>query len=265
MNKNVPSILIKIVETEIKYVNSRKISHPISEIEKAIGNNSKKTLNLAGALWGESVRIIAEIKKSSPTKGLLTSNFSVEKLANTYAENGAGAVSVLTNSTYFNGDLSHLITAQKILTPCKIPVLRKEFIIDEYQVYESRAAGADAILLIASILNPQKIYNLMSLAKDLSMQCLVEIHNKEELKVALDSGAEIIGINNRDLHTFETNIKTTEEIAPLIPSQKIIVSESGINSKSDIERLQKINVNAVLVGEALVASKNPGEKLKELL
>jgi len=265
MNKNIPSILKQIVETEFKSVENRKISRPINQIEKAISDYSKTTLNLAGALWGENVRVIAEIKQSSPTKGLLTANFSVEKLADTYAKNGAAAVSVLTNTTYFNGDLLDLVTAQNILTPYKIPVLRKEFIVDEYQVYESRAAGADAILLITSILDIKKLETLMSLAKDLSMQSLVEIHNKDELKIALDANAEIIGINNRDLHTFETNLKTTEEIAPLIPNHKIIVSESGIDSKTDIERVQKVNVNAVLIGEALVSSKNPGEKLKGLV
>ena len=275
MNKNVPSILKKnpklveqrlkqIVETELKSIDIRKISYPVNKIEKEISDSSKKTLNLAGALWGESVRIIAEIKQSSPTKGTFTDNFSVEKLANTYAKNGAAAVSVLTN-TYFNGHLSDLVTAQNILTPYKIPVLRKEFIVDEYQIYESRAAGADAILLIISILDTKKLKTLMSLAKDLSMQTLVEIHNEDELKIALDVNAEIIGINNRNLHTFETNIKTTEELAQMIPNHKITVSESGINSKSDIERVQKVNVNAVLVGEALVSSKNPAEKLKELI
>ncbi|MFL2745912.1 MAG: indole-3-glycerol phosphate synthase TrpC [Dehalococcoidia bacterium] len=264
MDKNVPSILKQIVETELKSIDIRKISYPVNKIEKEISDSSKKTLNLAGALWGESVRIIAEIKQSSPTKGTFTDNFSVEKLANTYAKNGAAAVSVLTN-TYFNGHLSDLVAAQNILTPYKIPVLRKEFIVDEYQIYESRAAGADAILLIISILDTKKLKTLMSLAKDLSMQTLVEIHNEDELKIALDVNAEIIGINNRNLHTFETNIKTTEELAQMIPNHKITVSESGINSKSDIERVQKVNVNAVLVGEALVSSKNPAEKLKELI
>jgi len=264
MDKNTPSILKQIVETELKSVEDRKVSRPINQIEKAISDSSKTTLNLAGALWGENVRVIAEIKQSSPTKGTFTDNFSVEKLANTYAKNGAAAVSVLTN-TYFNGHLSDLVTAQNILTPYKIPTIRKEFIVDEYQIYESRAAGADAILLIVSILEIKNLETLMSLAKDLSMQSLIEIHNEDELKIALDVNAEIIGINNRNLHTFETNIKTTEELAQLIPSHKIIVSESGINSKTDIERVQKVNVNAVLVGEALVSSKNPAEKLKGLI
>ena len=158
-----------------------------------------------------------------------------------------------------------LVTAQNILTPYKIPVLRKEFIVDEYQIYESRAAGADAILLIISILDTKKLKTLMSLAKDLSMQTLVEIHNEDELKIALDVNAEIIGINNRNLHTFETNIKTTEELAQMIPNHKITVSESGINSYSDVERVNNVGVNAVLVGESLVTASNPGMALRGLV
>jgi indole-3-glycerol phosphate synthase len=152
----------------------------------------------------------------------------------------------------------------KIANPKGIPIIRKEFIFDSYQIYESRAHGADAILLITAILTPKTLRDLREVSEKLRMQCLVEVHDQEELRIALDAGSEILGINNRDLRTFKTNLETTEKLAPLIPSGKLLISESGITNRQHIQRIKKTGAHAVLVGEALITAPNVADKLKEL-
>ena len=256
-------ILQKIVEVKRHEVERLKVEVPIEELEQRIEAQAPP-LNLAGALFGESVRIIAEVKKASPSKGLLREDFDPPSLAKIYADNGAAAISVLTNSDHFQGSIDHLSLVHGVANPRKIPVLRKEFIFDEYQVYEARAHGADAMLLIVAMLTPDRLKALMSLSRKFWMQCLVEVHNEEELRVALDADAEIVGINNRDLRTFVTDLEVTERLAPRIPFGKIVVSESGITNRDHLKRIKSAGAHAALIGEALVTAPDVGKKLGEL-
>ena len=185
-------------------------------------------------------------------------------IAQTYASNGASAISVLTEARYFQGSLNHLKDIKKALGNKKLPLLRKDFIHDPYQVYESRAYGADSLLLIVAILTPQKLGELLLLSHELNMSCLVEVHNELELEIALRSEAKIIGINNRNLRTFMVNLATTERLRPLIPPDRIVVSESGIKSRSDMEKMRQWGVDAVLIGESLISAPDIAAKMKEL-
>lgn len=257
-------ILQKIVEVKRREVERLKVEMPIAELERRIEAQAP-VLNLAGALFGESVRIIAEVKKASPSKGLLRADFDPKSLAKTYADNGAAAISVLTNTDHFQGSIEHLSAVHLVANPRKVPVLRKEFIFDEYQVYEARAYGADAILLIVAMLSPEELKTLMALSQKFWMQCLVEVHDEEELNVALKAGAEIVGINNRDLRTFTTDLEVTERLASRIPFGKVIVSESGINNPEHIRRIKSAGAHAALIGEALVTAPDIGAKLGELV
>ena len=225
----------------------------------------KPPLNLAGVLSGPPLRIIAEVKRASPAKGLLRPTLDPIALATAYADAGAAAISVLTNADHFRGSLDDMQAVRSVANPRAVPVLRKEFIFDPYQVYESRAHGADAILLIAAVLEPMELKTLRELAESFWMQCVVEVHDEAEVKVALDSGAEIVGINNRDLRTFKTDLEVTERLAPLVPESRVIVSESGIATGGDVERVRRAGAHAVLVGEALIRAEDPGAKLGELM
>jgi indole-3-glycerol phosphate synthase len=187
------------------------------------------------------------------------------EIARTYAGNGASAISVLTEAIYFQGSLDHLKDISHALGDKRLPLLRKDFIHDPYQVYESRAYGADSLLLIVAILTPQKLEELLGLSHELGMNCLVEVHNEAELETALGSETRIIGVNNRDLTTFTVDITTTERLRSLIPPDRIVVSESGIKDRSDMEKLKKWDVDAVLIGESLVSAPNVAIKIKELL
>ncbi|MBM3935243.1 MAG: indole-3-glycerol phosphate synthase TrpC [SAR202 cluster bacterium] len=260
---NTPDILKKIVEVKAREVARLKVEKPLRNLEKRMESQTRP-LNLAGCLMGDRVRVIAECKKASPAKGLLRPDFDPTALAQAYVANGAAAISVLTNVDHFQGSIEHLEQVHAVAYTKGVPVLRKEFIFDPYQVYEARAHGADAMLLIVAMLSPKQLTDLRGLSEQLWMQCLVEVHDEEELKVALDIGAEIIGINNRDLRTFKTDLAVTERLAPKVPFGKIVVSESGINSRADVERVGKAGAHAILVGEALVTAKDPGAKLKEL-
>ena len=259
-----PDILKKIVDVKRVEVERLRSEAPISQLEARIAAQSPP-LNLAGALLGESVRVIAEVKKASPTKGLLRPDFDPAALAAAYVENGAAAISVLTNADHFQGSLDHMAAVHGVVNRLGVPVLRKEFIFDPYQVYEARAYGADAILLIVAMLTPLQLKALSDLARSFWMQCLIEVHDEQELRQALDAGAEIIGINNRDLHTFTTDLEVTERLAPMVPGSKIVVSESGIGDRKDVLRVKHAGAHAVLVGEALVTARDVGAKLRELL
>ena len=210
--------------------------------------------NLSGALMGDRVRIIAEVKKASPSKGVLKSDLDPAMTAQSYARGGAAAISVLTESNYFHGSVEDLTTVKETVKDYRLPILRKDFIFDPYQVHESAMIGADAILLIVGVLSQGELTELITLGNQLFLQCLVEVHNETELQVALAAGAEIIGINNRNLKTFETSLSVTEQLAPLIPQGKIIVSESGIKNPETLIQLRRLRVNAVLIGETFVKS-----------
>ena len=203
------------------------------------------------------------MKKASPSRGLLCPDFDPVRLADTYTSHGAAAISVLTDPR-FQGELVHLSRIKKSGASRQAPVLRKDFIFDPYQVHEARAAGADALLLIVAILTPAQLSELLALSQRLAMRCLVEVHDESELDLALGAGAEVIGINNRDLRTFQTDLSVTMNLAPRIPTGRILVSESGINSQDHLGQLAAVGVNAVLVGEALVTAADVAAKVREL-
>jgi len=263
VRRDVALVLTRIVEAKRRAVYCRVQQVPLSAIEKRI-DSQDVTLNLAGSLWAETVQVIAEVKKASPVRGVFLRDFDPVSLSNRYADSGAAAVSVLTEVDHFQGKIEDLELVQREMRPRGVPVLMKDFIFDDYQVYEARAYGADAILLIVAILEPDNLRSLIELSMRLRLQCLVEVHDEGELAVALDAGAEVVGINNRDLRTFETDLAVTERLAPKVPSGKIIVSESGISKRGHVERVSSVGVNAVLVGEALVTADDPGQKLREL-
>jgi indole-3-glycerol phosphate synthase len=257
-----PNILDEIVAAKRIELAESKKQIPVAELESAAADRPRP-LNLSGALLGGGVRLIAEVKKASPSRGLLMPDFDHLKLAETYVANGAAAISCLTDLR-FQGELSLLQQIKETGASQRAPVIRKDFIFDPYQVIETRAAGADAMLLIVAILEPAQLKELLDAAQTHWMQCLVEVHDEAELETAVDAGAEIIGINNRDLRTFTTDLSVTERIAPLVPRGKQIVSESGIFTRDHLRQMNKVRVNAVLVGEALVTATDVGEKVREL-
>ncbi|MCK4739048.1 MAG: indole-3-glycerol phosphate synthase TrpC [Deltaproteobacteria bacterium] len=232
------------------------------ERTKALAKISPKVRDFKGVLKSGSVNIIAEVKHASPSKGLLSPDFDPVLIAKNYEENGASAISVLTEENFFKGNLGHLI---KVRENVSVPVLMKDFIIDPYEIYSARISGADAVLLIVSILSKARLTELIELARELNIATIVEVHSKIDLGLALELGADIIGINNRDLNTFETDITTTIELVKDIPDGVLVVSESGISSAEDIKKLKEAGVSAFLVGEALMKDGQSGEKLKELL
>lgn len=257
-----PNILNEIVAAKRIELAESKKQISVAELESAAADQPRP-LNLSGALLGGGVRLIAEVKKASPSRGLLMPDFDHLKLAETYASNGAAAISCLTDLR-FQGELSFLQQIKETGASQRAPVIRKDFIFDPYQVIETRAAGADAMLLIVAILEPAQLKELLEAAQTHWMQCLVEVHDEAELETAVAAGAEIIGINNRDLRTFTTDLSVTERIAPLVPRGKQIVSESGIFTREHLRQMNKVRVNAVLVGEALVTAPDVGEKVREL-
>jgi indole-3-glycerol phosphate synthase len=254
------SILDKIVAAKKQEVAQQKRLLPIAALKERAARRQPR--DFAAALRGKNVKLIAEIKKASPSKGLLCPDFKPVEMAQIYAHNGAAAISVLTEVNYFQGSIEYL---KAIREAVNVPLLRKDFIFDEYQVYESAAYGADAILLITAILSPEKLQELLELSARLNLSCLVEAHNEEELFKALLAGAEIIGINNRDLNTFKVDTNVTRRLRLLVPDGQIVVSESGISNKDDMKKMKECKVNAVLVGEALVTSADIPAKMSELL
>ncbi len=257
-------ILDEIVANKRQELERVKAYTTIAELEKKT-LLTKPVRDFASAITiqpaPKAVRIIAEVKRASPSKGILREEFIPYDIARSYEVGGAAAVSVVTEEKYFKGKLDYLTPIKSHL---RIPILRKDFLFDDFQMYESRAAGADAVLLIASILDDRRLKELMALAAQLGMQTLVEVHDETELKRVIDSGAKIIGINNRDLKTFKVDLDTTLRLAPLVPEDRLIVSESGIESFGDILTLMEAGVSAVLIGEALVREKEIIKKVKEL-
>jgi len=255
-------ILDEIVSHTLQTLESKKRILPMTKLQK-MALQQLPPLDFASALRGEDVRLIAEVKKASPSRGIIRPDFDPVEIAKIYADNGASAISVLTEARYFQGSLNHLADISNALHK-KLPLLRKDFILDPYQVYESRAYGADSLLLIASILKLGKLQELLTMSRELNMSCLVEVHNEAEVEIALESAAKIIGINNRDLSTFKADFATTERLRPLIPTDRIVVSESGIKERSDIEKLRQLGIDAVLIGESLMSASNIKAKMKEL-
>lgn len=211
---------------------------------------------------GDPIRVVAEVKKASPSKGVIREDFDPVAIARAYAENGAAALSVLTDREWFQGGLEHLDAVRKAV---KLPILRKDFTLDPYHVYEARRHGADAVLLIAALLDDGALNDLMSLTQSLRMCAVVEVHDSGELDRALKAGSKVVGINNRDLVTFETDLAVTGRLLPAIPREVVRISESGIRTRAQVAALAAAGADAVLVGESLVQSADPGAALKALL
>lgn len=254
-------MLEKIVALKKERVEQRKKVLSLSCLKERIARQ-RPPLDFVSALSGDGIHLIAEIKQASPSRGMLNPNLNPTKLAKTYAKGGAAAISVLSEENYFKGSIDYLAAIREVV---RLPLLRKDFIFDPYQVYESRAYGADALLLIAAILSRPQLEELLSLSHSLGLRCLVEVHKENEVERALRSKARIIGINNRDLDTFNIDINTTRRLRPLIPQTRIVVSESGIKTRSDTEKLKEWGVNAILVGEALVTAGDILTKMRELV
>ena len=258
-------ILTKIIEEKRKELEASKSKIPQEKLLSKIGKlkSSRRPDFFKHAIEKpHKINLIAEVKKASPSAGVIREDFDPVEIALIYKANGASAISVLTDEKFFQGSLTHLKNVKKKLS---LPVLRKDFIIDEYQIYESVAAGADAALLIADLLSVEELKRFIDIGKALNIDFLLEVHSEEDVKKAVESGCGIIGVNNRDLHTFKVDIKTTARLLKIIPEGKTIVSESGITAKEDISYLKSLGVNAVLVGEAFMRSPDIAGKVRELM
>jgi len=264
MNDNVNDILQRIVATKREEVAQAQARHPLPAV-RADAESRLLTRDFTGALRAKlsagRPAVIAEIKPASPSKGVLRAPFEPAEIAQSYAAHGAACLSVLTDRHYFQGSPDYLKQAR---ASCHLPVLRKDFMLDPYQIYESRVMGADAILLITACLSDAQMAELEALAHSLHMAVLVEVHDAPELQRALRLRTPLIGVNNRDLHSFEVRLQTTLDLRPEVPPQRLLVSESGIASRADVLRLRDGGVSAFLVGEAFMRAPDPGQALAEL-
>lgn len=254
------TILDRIVEARRAAVEHRQKVVPLPALRMAVKRN-KPARDFAAALTRGTLNVIAELKKASPSGGVLRQNFKVEELATGFEQAGAAALSVLTEEEFFQGALAHLTAVRK---KTALPVLRKDFIIDPWQVWEARAADADSFLLIAAILGDATLGELITLGRELGMEPLVEAHTREELARALAAGARIIGVNNRDLKTFEVRVETSHELVEDIPQECIAVSESGLRTHEELVRLRAAGFDAFLIGEQLMQAAEPSAALREL-
>jgi indole-3-glycerol phosphate synthase len=258
-------LLDSIIIHKRKKLAGWKETVPQADLEQAAIQQAPP-LDFAAALRQPGVSLIAEVKRASPSRGLLRPELDPGQLAVAYAEGSAAAISVLTDERFFRGSLSDLTAVKAALRRAgrEVPVLRKDFVLDAYQVYQARAHGADAVLLIAAILGVEELAELLTLARELGMEALVEVHCEEELDRVLLLGPSIIGVNNRDLQDFSVDLATTLRLRPHIPRSIILVSESGIHCRADVERLAKAGVDAILMGEALVTVEDVVGKIREL-
>ncbi|UCC50972.1 MAG: indole-3-glycerol phosphate synthase TrpC [Anaerolineaceae bacterium] len=260
------TILDEIMAYKRQELPKRKRETPLANL-RAFASVAPAPLDFFTALKKPGVSLIAECKKASPSKGLLVPDYDAVALANNYARAGASAISVLTDSRFFQGSLADLRRVKEATAGFQptgssykgVPVLRKDFIFDSYQVYEARAAGADALLLIAAVLADSELRDLLALTWQLEMHALVEVHTEQELARVLPLGARIIGVNNRNLQTFEVDFGNTARLRRLIPDDLVTVAESGLKSTTDVARMRELGVDAILVGETLVKSREPFE------
>lgn len=264
MTQNPPDILQKIMTQKYAELSEQRAKIPQKELKhgaddqpatRGFGRALQKTI-AAG-----KPAVIAELKKASPSQGVICKNFVPEKIAKSYAEAGASCLSVLTDVVFFQGSNAFLQSAK---AACELPVLRKDFICDPYQIYESRVLGADCILLIVAILSDLQMQDFSGLAQELGMDVLVEVHNREELERSFMLRLPLIGINNRNLHTFVTDIEITIGLLTDIPYDRTVITESGIKTTADVKKMRKHGVHGFLVGEVLMSSDDPGKKLSEL-
>ncbi|HCA27788.1 MAG TPA: indole-3-glycerol phosphate synthase TrpC [Betaproteobacteria bacterium] len=257
-------ILQRILTVKTAEIKAAQAVRPLAAM-RAAAEAAAPPRDFTGALRAKiaagQAAVIAEIKRASPSKGLLRADFDPAAIAASYAAHGAACLSVLTDAQFFQGSAAYLRQAR---AACALPVLRKDFIIDDYQVFEARAMGADAILLIAAALEPSRMQTLETLAHGLGMAVLVEIHDAEELRLALQLTTPLIGVNNRNLRTFDTRLDTTLQLLPGIPPQRLAVTESGILAREDAASMRRHGVNAFLVGEVLMRAADPGDALAAL-
>lgn len=257
-------ILKRILVTKAEEVAAGKALHPLKEL-KAKAQDVNATRGFAAVLKARAEQsqdaVIAEIKKASPSAGVIREDFDPAWLAQSYERGGAAALSVLTDEHYFKGHRDYLVAAREA---CELPVIRKDFIIDEWQVFDSCVLGADAILLIVAALDDGLLQDLAGLAQSLQLSVLVEVHDEHELERALQTDIELVGINNRDLHVFKTDLNTSLRLAPMIPADRWVVSESGIHAPEDIAKLQAGGIGAFLIGESLMRQPDPGLALRHL-
>jgi indole-3-glycerol phosphate synthase len=257
-------ILNKIVAVKREEVAAALAKKPLTAM-RADAESRVLTRDFEAAMRAKIVAgqaaVIAEVKKASPSKGVLRADFIPADIAQSYAEHGAACLSVLTDKQFFQGSVDYLKQAR---ASCDLPVLRKDFMVDAYQVYEARAMGADAILLIAACLDDAQMADLEAIARSLDMAVLVEVHDREELTRALKLKTRLVGINNRNLRTFEVTLQTTLDMLPDVPSDRLLVTESGILKAEDVKRMRDANVHAFLVGEAFMRAAEPGEALAQL-
>jgi len=259
-----PDILKKIIQRKAEEIVERMARVSLQEqAERARAGSPIRGFvdHIRQAILADRAAVIAEIKKASPSKGVMRENFQPAEIAVSYEEGGASCLSVLTDIDFFQGSDAYLQQARQA---CSLPVLRKDFTIDPYQVYEARAIGADCILLIVAALSDTQLKELAGLATHLNMDVLVEVHDARELARALILDLPLIGINNRNLHSFETSLDITLSLLAQVPDDRIVVTESGIHTPADVARMRAHNVNAFLVGEAFMKAEQPGEKLREL-
>jgi indole-3-glycerol phosphate synthase len=237
---------------------------PIAKLEP-LARRAPTPPEFTWALRKPGIALIAEFKRASPSKGDLRPELDAETVPVVYAQNGAAAISVLTEPNQFKGSLRDMVTVRDALKKAELvrPILRKDFVFDYYQILEARCWGASAVLLIVAILKDYQLRDLMNQAKRFMMSTVVEVHNEEETKRALAAGARIIGINNRDLRTFETDLETTRRLRPLIPSDRIVITESGIQTAADVARLAEWGVRGMLIGEGIVTAPDIGARVKE--
>ncbi len=259
-----PDILKKILDKKAEEVARRRLNMSIANLEEiAAGVEGPRGFYnaLQNKVLAKKPAIIAEIKKASPSKGVIREDFQPVVIGQDYAMNGAACLSVLTDKEFFQGSEAYL---QMVRERCPLPVLRKDFMIDPYQIYEARALGADCILLIVAALEDGQMHELADTATKLGMDVLVEVHNAEELQRALTLDTKLIGINNRNLRTFETSLQTTLDLKADVPADRLIITESGIHSHEDVQLMLDNEIYTFLVGEAFMRAESPGQKMKEL-
>ena len=265
VSNHTPDILQKILARKIQEIDAACAKLSVSELS-ARAADALPVRGFFAALQEKITQgnpaVIAEIKKASPSKGVLRAQFDPEAIAQSYMQGGAACLSVLTDRDFFQGAPEYLI---KVRASCALPVLRKDFIIDPYQVYEARAWGADCILLIVAALGDPQLHELAALAHHLNMEVLIEAHDAEELERALLVATPLIGINNRNLRSFETSLETTLNLRDRVPKDRLLITESGIQTGADVKKMRDHGIQAFLVGEAFMRAEDPGEALKELM
>jgi indole-3-glycerol phosphate synthase len=259
----VPSILQRILKRKIEEVEAARAQMSLAElVARSADCPSTRGFELAlrNALQ-QGPAIVAEVKKASPSAGVIRDNFQPAQIARAYADSGAACLSVLTDIDFFQGAPEYLQQAREA---CQLPVLRKDFMIDPYQIYESRVMGADCILLIVAALEQSELQDLLALANETGMDVLVEVHDENEMERVLLLDHDLIGVNNRNLNTFETSLATSERLKKMLPGEQLLVTESGIKTVSDVKRMQDSGINTFLVGEAFMREEDPGQALKRM-